>query len=319
MRDAPPVTLHDPGEPAGRDVLVGAPEREPRLSRRTRVLGGAGATLLAAGVVGGTSYAQHRAEQRERAAAFALADQVHVEGVVAAVFGFEPGSGRLGADVTLRSLAGHPGPHTVPTVRIEGAGLVPLTTGGPGRFMPPTQAVPESRVDCGAVAAGRIPASAQVVVTAVPASQVPHEQHLPVDVPSLREAVLAACDLPDPSAEPYVEASAQGDALVVLLETVRRSDAVLRLEEIRVPGFALSTGGRFSLPRVIEPDSGGVYGFGVRVTDCAAARAGDRAVTVVLGQGGRREERVAPHAVRQPQPGAVPVEQLLQRLVEAAC
>ena len=319
MRDVPPVTIHDPGGPGRQDVLVGGAEREPRLSRRTRVLVGGGLALLVAGAVGGTSYAQHRAEQREQAAAFAVADEVHVEGSLAAVFGLEPGSGRLGADVTLASRDGHPGPHTVPTVRLEGPGLVPVTRAGPGRFTPPAQAVPESRVDCGAVAAGRIPEAALVVATVVPASQMPHEQGLPVDPESLREAVLSACDLPDPSAKPYVEAAARGTSLLVFVEAVRRSDAVLWLEDVRVPGFALRAVPGLSLPYLVEPDSGGVYGLDVRVTDCTAARASDLLLTVVLSEDGRREQRVAPPAVQQPQPGAVPVGQLLQRLIDQDC
>lgn len=322
MRDAPPVTVSDPGG-GGRsrqDVLVGGAQSEPRLSRRSRVLAGATLVLLAAGAVAGTAYAQHRAEQRAHAAAFAAADEVHVESELVGVFGFEPGSGRLGAEVALTSRAGRPGPHTVPSVRLEGPGLLPLAPGGPGRFTSTAQGLPESRVDCATVAAGGFPGSAEVVVTVVPASQVPHEQRLPVPPDALREAVLSACDLPDPDAEPYAETAAVGPAVLVFVEAVPRSDALLRLEDVRVPGFSLRPGDRgFALPYLIQPDSGGTYGFDVRVVDCQTARAGDLAVTVVLSQDNRREERVVPHAVRQPQPGAVPVEQLLQRLLDESC
>lgn len=223
MRDVPPVTLADPRDRgrASRDVLVGGGDREPRLSRRTRFLTGAALAVVVAVVAGGTAYTRHR----EQAAAFALADRVQVQGVLTAVFGLEPGSGRIGATVELTARDGAQGSQSVPTVRLEGPGLQPLVPGGPGRFTSRYSALPESRVSCRAAAAGQVPDSAVVVVTVVPASQVPHEQRLPVDREVLREAVLAACDLPDPDARSYVEVSGRGDAVLVLVETVRRSDA----------------------------------------------------------------------------------------------
>lgn len=324
MRDVPPVTLGDPGD-RGRaewDVLVGGDDREPRLSRRTRFLTGAALAVVAAGVAGGTVWAQHRAEQREQAAAFALADRVHVQGVLTGVFGLETGSGRIGGTVELTARDGAQGSQSVPTVRLEGPGLQPLVPGGPGRFTSPYSALPESRVSCRAAAAGQVPDSAQVVVTVVPASQVPHEQRLPVDRDVLREAVLSACDLPDPDATPHVEVSGQGDTVLVLVETVRRSDADVRLVDVRAPGLALELPAQApGLPRRVAPDSGAFFGFEVRVVDCAAAQAGPLEVTVVLSEDGRREERPAPNAVQQPQPqpGTVPVARLLERLVDRAC
>lgn len=301
------------------DLLVGGSEREPRLSRRARLGAVAGVALLAAGAVGGSGYAQHRAEQRDQAAAFAKADRVHVAGEVLAVFGLEPGSGRLGAEVALSLRSGARTPQSVPALRLEGPGVVSLAPGRPGTVQQPARAVAESRVDCRAVAAGRIPDQAVVVVTVLPPSQVPHEQRLPVERSALREAVLAACDLPDPTAVPYVEASAQGATVVVFAEAVRRSDVDLRLEDVRMPGFVLGPARGFTLPHRIPPDSGGMYGFDVRVGDCNAARRSGLTLTVVLSQDGRREERVAPDAVQQPQRGAVPVAQLLRGLVERSC
>ena len=321
MRDSPPVTISDPGD-RGRghvDVLSAGDEREPRLSRRTRVLGLAGLALVAVGAVGGTAWMQHRTDARERAAAFRVADEVHVEGLLVAVFGLEPGGGRVGAEVRLAGRAGNPGPHTVPSVRLEGPGIVPLTVDGPGRFTAPVQAMPESRVDCASASAGRLPDSADVVVTAVPPSQVRHEQRLPVDPAALREAVLAACDLPDPDGTPYVEVSAQDETLLLLVESVRRSDAALLLEDVRVPGFALTPVPGLVLPHRIGPDSSGFYGFRVAVSDCAVAMTGPLEVTVVLSEDGRREARLAPDAVRQRQPGAVRPAQLLQRVLERSC
>lgn len=320
MRDVPPVTL---GHPADRrapwDLLVGGDDREQRLSRRTRVLAGTGLALVVAGVAAGTAYAQHRTEQQQ-AAAFAFADRVHVQGVLTGVFGLETGSGRIGASVELTATDGAQGSQSVPTVRLEGPGLQPLVPGGPGRFTSPYSALPESRVSCRAAAAGQVPDSAEVVVTVVPASQVPHEQRLPVDAEALREAVLSACDLPDPDAAPYVEVSGRGDTVLVLVETVRRSDMDVQLVDVRTPGLSLELPAQGpGLPRTVAPDSGAFFAFEVRVVDCAAAQIGPLEVTVVLSEDGQREERPAPAAVRQPQPDTVPVARLLERLVDRAC
>lgn len=301
------------------DVLVGGGDREPRLSRRARALAAAGAVLLLTGALGASAYAERRGEQRAQAAAFALADQVHLAGRLVAVFGLEPGSGRLGADVMVAA-RGDAGGNRLAGVRLEGDGLQTLDTSPvPARPPLPYQALPESRVRCGDVADGRIPARATVVLTVVPASGVPHEQRLDADPAQVREAALAACDLPDPDAEPVVGAQGARDgSLLVDVETVPRSDVQLQLVGVRVPGFAVGSSVGLPLPHRIPPGSGGLYGFTARVTDCAAARSADLTPVVLLRADGRPVELSAATA-SQRQPGAVPARQLLERIREVAC
>ena len=315
------MTIVDPrsGACADADVLGSPDDRLSGLPRRRRNALAAAAVVTAAAVWAGVALAEQRAHDRERAAAFALADRVHLQGALDALFSLEPGSGRLGAQVTIDAVDGEAGQDVVSSVRLEGPGIFSSGTPLTGRFTPPEQVLPEARVNCSRVGAGQIPDRATVVVTVVPASQVPHEQRLPADPAQVREAALAACDVPDPAAVPLVQASAQRGGLLLFVEAVRRSDADLRLEQVRIPGFEVTAAHGLRLPHRIGRDSGGFYGLPVRVTDCSAALAGDGQVTVVLSEDGRRVERTADPATAQPQVGAVPVEQLLAGLVAAAC
>lgn len=307
--------------PRGADVLAGGDDREPRLSSRARVLAGAGAVLLAAGALGGSAFVERRAEQRERGEAFALADQVHLSGRLEAVFSLEPGAGRLGADVTVAARGAGGGRDRLAGVRLEGEGLQALDTSPvPARPPLPYQALPESRVRCGDVANGRIPVRASVVLTVVPASRVPHEQRLDADPAQVREAALAACDLPDPDRVPLVEAQGARDgSLLIYVETVPRSDTELQLVGLRIPGFTLASSVGLPLPHRILANTGGLYGFTPRVTDCAAARSANLTPLVLLREDGRPAARRAASTVSQPQPGGVSARQLLEQVRAAAC
>jgi hypothetical protein len=148
---------------------------------------------------------------------------------------------------------------------------------------------------------------------------VPHHQRLPVPAPQLREVVLQACDEPDPRATPYVEVSAQDGRLTVFVETVPRSKTVLHLEGLSVPGFEVAPVPWMTLPQVLPRGGGGLYAFAVRVVHCGQARTGGSQVTGLLRQDGRRLDQVARPPTQRFQPGAVPADGLLSRLVDEAC
>jgi hypothetical protein len=175
---------------------------------------------------------------------------------------------------------------------------------------------PEAEVDCDRAARRPLLSEAAVVVTFLPANRVPRTELLPVPSQQVREAVLAACDLPDPRADLTVEAAASGDALLLFLAGVPRSKAELRLEEILVPGYVI-TGQE--LPVELPPGTGVLLGLQLRLADCAQAQSGSGPVVVRLAKAGQRITVVAGPAVQQPQPGAVPVDQLLARLAERSC
>lgn len=297
------------------DLLVSGSEREPRpvLPRLPRRWRRGAAVLLAVAVVavGAAALARDRAERSAREAASARTDEVHLRGRLRAVSGGEPGLGRLLADVEVTGERRG----RLTSVRLEGAGLTTVLAPAPPLPELPGQVLADATIDCGAVPE-RLPQRASVVLTVVPPSGVEHEQRLTVPPDALRQAALEACDEPDPDAQPRVEVGAQDERLVLYVETVPRSDADLRIEAVTVPGFAVAG---LTLPYRLMPDSGGVYGFSLRVADCARARQGQTSVTVRLSADGVASVRVAAPSRTAPQPGAVPVEQLLRRLVAAGC
>lgn len=321
MPDVPEVTIVDPGAPHGHsDVLDTGEPREPRVPGRWRAAGLAVVLLVGAGVVGGRAALEARAEQRARDAAFAIADEVHLGGELGTVFGFSPEGGSvLSAEVVVDALDGDRGRNRVTGVRFEGEGLRPRDVDLSALRSLPATLYPEADLDCGPVTAGRYPEQVSVVLDVVPRSGVVHPQRFALAAPALREAALQACNLPDPDAEVTVEVQggASGDVLL-FLDPVPRSDDTLTIEGLLVPGFEVLPVPGLRLPSVLPPDTGGVYAFPLRVTDCAAARRG-AGVSVRLRVGGVLETRLASTEVSQPQPGAVPAAELLRRLVDEAC
>ena len=317
MPDAPEVqvsSISGAGSGPPGEVLTGGGDREPRLSRRTRTLLAAVLVLAAGGTVGMRALAQDRAEQRERDAAFALADRVHLFGRLTGISDLQIGSRRLGAIVEITSADGQRDGNRVTEVRLDGPGLVPAPVARPLLTRLPVEVFPEASVDCGRVAAGEVPSEGAVVLTVVPRSELPHEQRLAAEPAQVREAALAACDLPDPSASPVVEMEARDGELLVFVDSVPRSKADLQLLGVDIAGFQV--GGR---PEALPPGTGGFFALPVRVTDCSRARSGELAVRVRLREGERLVEREAAPATQQLQPGAVPTEELLRRMVDAAC
>jgi len=312
------VAAGDAGRPV--DVLVGGEPREPGVPRRWKV---AALVLVLLGAVGlvGRSLAADRAEQRANEAAFAVRDRVHLIGVLGAVSGtFDGGVGRLlSAEVSVSVVGGQPGGDRVTGLRLEGEGLTPRPADLSGLTELPATLRPTADIDCDAIAAGRYPVSGSVVLDVVPRSGVTHSQRMPVQAAVLRNASLAACELPDPDARTRVEVqgSARG-TLLLNVEPVPYSRQPLVIEGVSVPGFEVRPAGGQTLPTRLPPDTGALYGFTVRVTDCAMAR-GSFGTTVRLRVGSVLETRVASTELSQPQPGGVPAARLLQRLVTLTC
>jgi hypothetical protein len=209
-------------------------------------------------------------------------------------------------------------------VQLVGPGLTPTDYPQPVFSVLPAGVQPVAEVDCDRAARRPLLSEADVVVTFLPASRVPREQRLPVPSEQVREAVLAACDLPDPRADLVVEASASGEALLLYVGGVPRSKAALRVEEVRIPGFVVAGD---ELPVELPPGSVVLLALELRVADCAQAQPGSGPgsgpgpgpVVVRLTEAGQGVTVVAGPAFQQPQPGAVPVEQLLVRLAERSC
>ena len=320
MPEAPPVQVVDPDN-ARRpvDVLDGGEPRAPRVARRWKVVALGVAVLGAAGVVAGRSIPQDRAEQEARDAAFALSDRVHLHGRLGAVYGVFEGADRvLSAEVQVASADGQRGGDRVTGLRFEGTGLTPRAPDPSGLAELPVTVWPASDLDCEAVAAGRYPGAVSVVLDVVPRSGVTHSQRMPVQAAVLREASLQGCDLPDPDALTRVEAQGAADGtLLVYLEPVQRSRQPLVLEAVRVPGFDVRPVHGLTLPASLPPGTSGLFGFTVRVTECATAGGSEASVRLQVGDAS--QTRVAGTEVSQPQPGGVPAAQLLQGLLDVAC
>ena len=307
------VAAGDAGRPV--DVLVGGEPRGPGVPRRWKAAALVLVLLGAVGVVG-RSLAADRAEQRAEDAAFAVVDQVHLTGGLGLVGG---GTGALSAEVSVSVVGGQGGSDRVTGLRFEGEGLTPRPADLSGLSELPATLRPEADVDCVGVAVGRYPESVSVVLDVVPRSGVTHSQRMPVEAKDLRDASLAACDLPDPDARTAVEVQgAANGTLLLFVQTVQRSRQPVVLEAVTVPGFEVRPAGVQHLPTSLPPGTGGLIDFTVRVTDCATAR-GSSATTVRLRVGDAPETRMASTEVSQPQPGGMSAAQLLQRLVNLTC
>ena len=306
----PPSTTGDAG-PGGADVLSGGPDREPRRLPRWAAPLAVGLLVGALGVSGGQQLLAERAEQPRPAAS--TADEVDLRAEVTGILGGE-GSGTASAQVTIVSTVGPRPRGRVTGVQLVGPGLTPTDYPQPVFSVLPAGVQPEAEVDCRRAARRPLLSEADVVVTFLPASRVPREQRLPVPSEQVREAVLAACDLPDPRADLVIEASASGEAMLLYVGGVPRSKAALRVQEVRIPGFVVAGD---ELPVEVPPDTVALLALELRVADCAQAGSGP--VVVRLTEAGQGITVVAGPAFQQPQPGAVPVEQLLVRLAERSC
>ena len=321
VSEPPSVTVVATGD-AGRpvDVLVGGEPRGQAVPRRWKL---AALVLVLLGAVGvaGRSLAADRAERQAEDAAFAVRDQVHVQGALGGVYGiFDGGVGRvLAAEVEVSVVDGQRGSDQVTGLRLEGKGLSPRAADLSGLSELPATLRPEADIDCAGVAVGRYPESVSVVLDVVARSGVTHSQRMPVQATVLRDASLVACELPDPDARVRVEvqSSARG-TLLLFVGSVQYSRQPLVLEGVSVPGFEVRPAGGQSLPTSLPLGTDSLFGFTVRVTDCATAR-GSSATTVRLRVGDAPETRVASTEVSQPQPGGLSAAQLLLRLVNLTC
>lgn len=316
MSDAPEVTITDPRDDRGPSDLLDGGGEHLGLSRRMQA--GLLAVVLIAGasVLAGRAIAQDRAQTREREAAFAEADALHTTAALGNVFSTEIGSGRVTVEVNLGS---------------DGSGerdqLTGLVLDGPFLSALPEQPYPfiagqqtqtaNATVDCSALAAGRIPDRADVTLTLVPRSTVPHLLRLPIAAAQIREVALAACDLPDPDRPPVAEVSGTAGRLQLYVETAPRKKGV-RLESVSLAGFALGLRGQ-SLPMALEINVGYFFDLAARVVDCRVAQGSDLQVRATFAEAGERRTVDAQPSVTQPQPGSVPAQEVLGELLAAAC
>lgn len=312
MSDVPVVTLVDPHGEGPLDVL-GTDERDPRWSRRTRVIVG---VLVAAGLIIIVALPRVTAA-RERQAALDALNEVHLRVGVPAVAGFE---GRLLVQFLVDDDGQRPPAERLIGARLEGGGVraVDPDTLPEYNMLPMTLSV-AGRLDCRAVGQGRYPTGVALVTTALPASKVKHEKRTPILPDESRRASLEACDLPDPDARPLVEVQADARGVLLLnLESVPRANDDVVLERVTIPGFTVAPVDGLLLPQTLPPNGGGIYGFTVKVADCALA-IDKREVRVQLQVAGVRATRIASPGTSQPQPDGEPAAALLDRLLAAGC
>lgn len=343
VQEPPPITITDPGRPEGpADVLVAGSERAPlRLPRRLVATVVAVALVAVGSVVGLDRWHRHQAAVRRAAAAFAVADAVHAHVALAegGVFAEPPlevveTDPVTGAERTVPQPAPSTGTVMVPLVVTDDAATLTeihdvrvVGTGVTSTFDPSLSLgrVPgdESPVvvpvtfACSAVSAGRYPVLTGLVVVLVPDSGREHRVTVPLrSTPSL---ALEACLLPDPAAVPETSIEEQHGRLLLSVTSIPRTRQPLRVMALTSPGLALAVvGGIPGRPAgEVPPDSGVVFDVHLRVTDCAAARAGNDVVTVSLQQGTRRWTLVVPdspaNAFRRPG------SSLLRLAVQRAC
>lgn len=296
-------------EPGGQPEPPGTP-------RRSTVLGALLVVLVGVAVLVGRDAVRDRAEQRVADAALAPAAEVHLDASLLWLAPGGPGTSRVDVMVEVVGREDRADPERLTGLVVEAGGLTPLEFVRPPSPERRLQVAAAAAVDCGAVATGRLPPGGDAVLTITPASGVPHDQRLPLPPTRLREALLIACDLPDPDAETTVEASgASGGVFVSLMQVPRRPEGLV-VEGIAVPGFEVVLDG-LSLPYRLPPGTGLGLFLTVRVRDCAAALAGDLRVQVTLTEGGVTTVREGSSSASQP--GAVPAARYLQGLLDAAC
>lgn len=343
MHEPPPITISDPGRPEGSaDVLVAGSERAPlRLPRRLVVMAAA-LLLVAVGTpLGLERWHRHQAAVRRAAAAFALADTVHARITLAGtgvyadapldVVETDPVTGEMR---TVHQPPPTTGTWTVPLVvtddaygyteirdvRVVGKGVRSafdrtLSTGRVLGGSSPLD-VPVT-FPCSAVAAGRFPSVSRVVVVLVAESG--REHHVTLPVTSTPALGYEACQLPDPTAVPETSVEEQHGRLLMLVGNLPRARQALQVTAVTSPGFALAVvGGLPGRPAgEVGPDSSVLFDVRVRVTDCAAARAGHGVVTASLRQGARHWTLVVPDspAADYRRPGS----SMLRLAVQRAC
>lgn len=314
------------------------PLRVPRRLAVTAVV----VVLAVVGTVAGLDrWHRHQAAVRRAAAAFALADAVHAHVTLAdgGVYAEPPldvveTDPVTGAERTVPQPLPTTGTLAVPLaitddaasltdirdVRVTGTGVTTVfdRTLGLGRV--PGDASPllvPVTFPCSEVAAGRYPALTGLVVVLVPESG--REHRVTVSVTSTPALALEACQLPDPAAVPDTAIEEQHGRLLLTVSSIPRSRQALQVLAITSPGFALKlVGGIPDLPvGTVPPNTGVVVDVSVRVTDCAAARAGRGVVTASLRQGTRHWTVVVPDypASEIRFPGSA----LLLRTVRSAC
>ncbi len=313
MSDLPVVSVVDPHGGGPLDVLGPDDDRDPRWSRRTRVVVG---VLAAAGLLI-TAVLPRVTAARERQAALDALDEVHLRVGVPTVAGIQ---GQLLVQFVVDDDGRRPLAERLVGARLDGDGVQAVDPDTrPGYDALPTDLSVAGRVDCRAVGAGRYPTSVALVTTALPASKVKRDRRTPIVPGEVRRAALEACDLPDPDARPLVEVQADARGVLLLnLESVPRADGDIVLERVDVLGFTVAPVAGLQLPQTLPGNGGGIYGFTVKVADCALAR-DEREVRVQLQVAGVRETRIASPDTSQPQPGGEQVSALLDRLIAALC
>ena len=320
MKEPPTITIVDPsgpGEPA--DVLEAGSERPPfRLPRKLLLLALTVALVAVGTFVGQDRYRLHQSELRRKAAALVLADTMHVHvqlgtGGVTALDGADdyeryapdgsssatdrppPAVGELDLALSVRDDAGSF--DTVSGAFLEGSDLsltfdsTRLDNRVSGTSVVTTFPM---AVQCGAVAAGHYPRLGSLVLIVVPESGRRHRVVLPLtSSTSTKQLALTACNLPDPAAVPTATIEEQNGRLLLEVAGVPRTPSALQIQAVTSPGFALiPIGGNHPIP----PNVNMLLDVSVRLTSCAAARAGNGVVTLTLRDGNRAYTVVATDA-----------------------
>lgn len=313
MPDVPVVNVVDPRGGRLPDVLGSDDDRDPRWSRRTRIVVG----VLAAAALLITVALPRVTAARERQAALDALNEVHLRVGDPTVSGFQ---GQLLVQFLVDDDGQRPLAERLVGARLDGKDVQAVDPDAqPVYNTLPTQLSVAGRVDCRAVGRGRYPTGVALVTTALPASKVRRDRRTPIVPGEIRRASLEACDLPDPDARPLVEVQAAARGVLLLnLETVPRADDEVVLERVDVRGFTVTPVDGLLLPQTLPPNGGGIYGFTVKVADCTLAR-DERDVRVQLQVAGKRDTRIASPDTSQPQPGAESVTALLDRLLVASC
>lgn len=292
------------------------PDEPPGTPRRASVVGALLVVLVGAGVLVARDAVRDQTEQQAADTAFAAADEVDLDTRLLWLAPRGPGTSRVDVMVEVVGREDRARPDQVTGLVVDAAGLSPLEFRPPALPQRRLQVTAAAAVDCEAVTAGGLPPGGDAVLTITPASGVPHDQRLPVPPAQLREALLVACDLPDPDAETTVEASGASGGVFVSLTQVPRRTGGLVLESIAVPGFDVVLDG-LSLPYRLPPGTGLGLFVTARVDDCDVALAAGLRVQVTLTEGGVMAVRRAGPPVSQP--GAVPAARYLQGLLDVAC
>ena len=319
------MTVSEPGDQHGPgDLLTAGSERSPLRVPRKVVAGGVVGVLVVAGSIAAVrAHQRQQARARASAAAFRVADTVHLALVHGTVLVLGQGRGPAGRAALLL------------TVQVHEQGLFPDRVGGlsvvatgvtSGRTVgPDLQGVAGSReadvqltVDCSAVATGRLPDTGSLRLSVVTAAGLTHHLDAPLPVGGLRAAALESCDLPDPVALPTATGDVESGQVSLQVDPVRRALRSLILLRVTGPGLRVTT----NLPKLpfrMQPRGGIAFVATVSVIDCVTARRTPLGLTALL-QDGPVQRRVP----FEPQPAAAnagvsPLPSYLRALVERSC